>query len=148
MPWRSLKHAYFISISENCYTKREVGYVYSTITSPVLTFSGFFFLDKRKTAVYDHCRVGSEIIKSGRKTMTCVWGHLVLVTVVHAIWSSSCSELHSKVSIGVIKNIWTPDTCFWVLGFFPPSSLKCWLGVSCFFVSSEGLWQLGTTQDS
>lgn len=94
-----------------------------------------FFLDKRKTAVYDHCRAGSEIIRRGRKTMTCVWGHLLLVTLVHAIWSSNCSELYSKVIVGVIKNILTLNTCFWILRDFLLNGLKCCLGVSCFLLT-------------
>lgn len=58
-----------MSISENCHTKGEVGYVYSIITSPTVTFSRIF-LDKRKAAAYDHCRAGSEIVGRGRKATT------------------------------------------------------------------------------
>lgn len=102
-----------------------------------------FFLDKRKTAVYDHCSAGLEIIRRGRKTMTCVWGHLLLVTLLHAIWSSNCSELYTKVIAGVIKNILTPNTCFWILRFFLLNGLKCWLGVSSFLLTLKAcdIWE-------
>lgn len=107
-----------------------------------------FFLDKRKTAVYDHCSAGLEIIRRGRKTMTCVWGHLLLVTLLHAIWSSNCSELYTKVIAGVIKNILTPNTCFWILRGFFAKWFEMLARCFQFFVNSEGLWHLGTTQDS
>lgn len=141
MPWRSLKHAYFMSISENCHTKGEVGYVYSIITSPTVTFSRIF-LDKRKAAAYDHCRAGSEIVGRGRKATTqclrtltsCHLGacHLII---------KLCSELYSKVIVGVVQSTLTPDTCFW---FFWLNYMKSWLSVSYFLLILKSCesWEL------
>lgn len=131
-----------MSISENCHTKGEVGYVYCIITSPIVTFSRIF-LDKRKAAAYDHCREGSEIIGRGRKTRPHnVWGHIPLVTLAHAIWAwNSVQSFILRLLLGVIESILTPNTCFW---FFLRNYIKFWLRGSYFLLILKACesWEL------
>lgn len=82
--------------------------------------------------MYDHCRTGSEIIRSGRKTMTCVWGHFL------SPWClpSDHQTVQSFIQRLLLESLRTHYTQHLFLGFgvffFFLNGLKCCLGVFCF----------------